>query len=56
LVSLKFKKGKQLKDFTVQLIIGAIGLFSIIAFQWLAVPIIYVVYVLSSVFVNFAKK
>ncbi len=56
LVSLKFKKGKPLKDYTVQLIIAAIGLFSIIAFQWLAVPIIYVVYVLSSVFVSFAKK
>ena len=56
LVSLKFKKGKQLKDYSVQLIIAAIGVISILFFQWLAVPIIYLVYVLSSVFVNFAKK
>ncbi len=56
LVSLKFKKGKKMKDYTVQIVIAVIGLLSILLFQWLAIPIIYLVYVLSSVFINFAKK
>lgn len=56
LVSLKIKKGKPLKTYLPQLVIGLIGLISLLLFKWLALPIIYLVYVLSSIFVNFAKK
>jgi len=56
LVSLKIKKDKPMKTYSVQIGIAIIGLASILLFQWLALPIIYVVYVLSSVFLNFAKK
>lgn len=56
LVSLKIKKGKPLKSYMPQIIIAIIGLISLVLFKWLALPIIYVVYVLSSIFVNFAKK
>jgi CDP-diacylglycerol--serine O-phosphatidyltransferase len=56
LVSLKIKKGKPLKFYIPQMVIALIGLISLLFFQWLALPIIYVVYVLSSIFVNFAKK
>lgn len=56
LISLKIKKGKSIQDYYPQLLLIAIGIVSILIFNWLAFPIIYVVYVLSSVFINFAKK
>jgi CDP-diacylglycerol--serine O-phosphatidyltransferase len=56
LISLKLKNGKVLKDYIPQIIVGIIGVVGIIMFGWLGIPIIYVVYVLSSIFIKFAKK
>ncbi|MDP2174351.1 MAG: CDP-diacylglycerol--serine O-phosphatidyltransferase [Bacteroidota bacterium] len=56
LISLKIKKGKSIHNYYPQLVLIAIGIVSFLIFNWLAFPIIYVVYVLSSVFINFAKK
>jgi CDP-diacylglycerol---serine O-phosphatidyltransferase len=56
LISLKFKKGKQAKDYYPQMVLGLIALLSLFFFNWLAFAIIYVVYVLSSVFIIFARK
>lgn len=52
LPALKFKKGIDKQQ--IMLIVVAVG--CVIVFKWLAVPIIYCFYVLSSVIINFATS
>ncbi len=55
LPALKIKKGP-LKDYWQQLMLLGFSIISVIIFQWLAIPIIYCFYVLSSVIINFATN
>lgn len=55
LPALKIKKGP-IKDFRPQFMLLIVSIFCILFFQWLAAPIIYCFYVLSSVIINFAAN
>jgi CDP-diacylglycerol---serine O-phosphatidyltransferase len=55
LPALKLKKGT-LKDYRQQLMLLVFSVVSVALFKWLALPIIYSFYVLSSVIINFATN
>jgi len=55
LPALKLKKGP-LKDYWQQLMLLGFAIITVALFHWLAVPIIYCFYVLSSVIINFATN